>query len=56
MVYTAQDLSISAGNVRKDAFSTLLEARNWLDDAKHTDKYGNAFTPSTMTVDDFLTQ
>lgn len=39
------------GKRQERCFSTLPEARNWLDSAKHTDKYGNAFTPSTMTVD-----
>ncbi|MEY8260488.1 hypothetical protein AALA80_09065 [Oscillospiraceae bacterium 50-60] len=39
------------GKRQERCFSALPEARNWLDDAKHTDKYGNAFTPSIMTVD-----
>ena len=42
------------GKRQERCFSTLPEARNWLDGAKHTDKYGNAFTPSTMTVDDWF--
>ncbi len=32
-------------------FSTLPEARNWLEDAKYTDKHDNLFVPSDMTVD-----
>ena len=39
------------GKRQERCFSSLPEVRNWLDDAKHTDKYGNAFIPSTMTVD-----
>lgn len=32
-------------------FSTLPEARNWLDDAKYADKHGNLFVPTDVTVD-----
>ena len=32
-------------------FSTLPEARNWLEDAKYADKHNNLFLPSDMTVD-----
>ena len=32
-------------------FSTLPEARNWLEDAKYADKHDNLFVPSDMTVD-----
>lgn len=32
-------------------FSTLPEARNWLEDAKYADKHGNLYVPSDMTVD-----
>jgi len=39
------------GKRQEKCFSTLPEARNWLDDAKNADKYGNAFIPSSMTVD-----
>ena len=50
MVYTAQDLSISVENVRKGAFLLFQKHETgWM--MPHTDKYGNAFTPSIMTVD-----
>ena len=42
------------GKRQERCFSTLPEAQNWLDDAKYTDKYGNAFAPSIMTVDTVL--
>ena len=32
-------------------FSSLPEARNWLDDAKYADKHENIFVPPDMTVD-----
>ena len=32
-------------------FSTLPEARNWLEDAKYADKHDNLYIPSDMTVD-----
>ena len=32
-------------------FSTLPEARNWLEDARYADKHGNLLIPSEMTVD-----
>ena len=32
-------------------FSTLPEARNWLEDAKYEDRHDNLFVPSDMTVD-----
>ena len=32
-------------------FSTLPEARNWLEDAKYADKHDNLYVPSDMTVD-----
>lgn len=39
------------GKRQEKCFSTLPEARKWLDNAKNTDKYGSAFAPSAMTVD-----
>lgn len=39
------------GKRQEKCFSTLPEARKWLDSAKNMDKYGNTFTPSGMTVD-----
>ena len=32
-------------------FSTLPEARNWLEDAKYADKHNELFVPSDVTVD-----
>ena len=32
-------------------FSTLPEARNWLEDAKYADKHDNPYVPADMTVD-----
>lgn len=32
-------------------FSTLPEARNWLEDARYADRHDNVFAPSDMTVD-----
>lgn len=32
-------------------FSTLPEARNWLEDARYTDKHSNSFIPADITVD-----
>ena len=32
-------------------FSTLPEARNWLEDAKYADKHNDVFIPTDMTVD-----
>ena len=32
-------------------FSTLPEARNWLEDAKYADKHNEPFVPSDLTVD-----
>ena len=39
------------GKRQEKCFSNLPEARKWLENAKNTDKYGNVFTPSGMTVD-----
>ena len=35
-------------------FSTLPEARNWLEDARYADKHGNLLIPSAMTVDEWF--
>lgn len=40
-----------AGKRQEKCFSTLPEARNWLDNAKHDDKQGKGFAPANMTVD-----
>lgn len=39
------------GKRHEKYFSTIPEARNWLDDAKYADKHDNLFSPSDMTVD-----
>lgn len=39
------------GKRQENYFSTLPEARNWLEDAKYADKHVNVFVPSDMTVD-----
>ena len=39
------------GKRQEDYFSTLPEARNWLEDARYADKHDNIFVPSDMTVD-----
>lgn len=35
-------------------FSTIPEARNWLDEAKYTDNHEDIFVPSDMTVDEWF--
>lgn len=39
------------GKRHEKYFSTIPEARNWLDDARYADKHDNLFSPSDMTVD-----
>ncbi len=39
------------GKRHEKYFSTIPEARNWLDDARYEDKHDNLFVPSDMTVD-----
>lgn len=39
------------GKRHEKYFSTIPEARNWLDDARYADKHDNMFAPSDMTVD-----
>lgn len=39
------------GKRQENYFSTLPEARNWLEDAKYADKHVNVFVPSDITVD-----
>lgn len=48
--YYARFVSKS-GKRKEDYFSTLPEARNWLESARYTDKHDNVFVPSDMTVD-----
>ena len=49
-LYTAR--FVNKHGVRQEKFfSTIPEARNWLDDARYADKHDNVFVPSDMTVD-----
>ena len=41
----------SEGKRQVKCFSSLPEARNWLEDAKYADKHENIFVPPDMTVD-----
>lgn len=49
-LYSARFVS-KQGKRQVKCFSTLPEARNWLEDAKYADKHDNVFLPSDMTVD-----
>lgn len=42
------------GKRHEKYFSTIPEARNWLDDMRYADKYGNLLIPSDMTVDEWF--
>ncbi len=42
---------IKTGKRQVKCFSSLPEARNWLDDAKYADQHENIFVPPDMTVD-----
>ena len=49
-LYTARFVN-KRGLRQEKFFSTIPEARNWLDDARYADKHDNVFVPSDMTVD-----
>ena len=49
-LYSARFVT-KAGKRQVKCFSSLPEARNWLDDAKYADKHENIFVPPDMTVD-----
>ena len=49
-LYSARFVT-KTGKRQVKCFSSLPEARNWLDDAKYADKHENIFVPSDMTVD-----
>ena len=49
-LYSARFVS-KQGKRQVKCFSTLPEARNWLEDAKYADKHDNVFLPLDMTVD-----
>lgn len=51
--YSARFVTTSGKRVEK-YFDTLPEARNWLDDAKYADRYGEFSAPSCMIVDEWL--
>lgn len=42
------------GKRHEKYFSTVQEARNWLDDARYADKHDHIFVPSDMTVDSWF--
>ncbi len=52
-LYSARFVDKSGKRLEK-CFSTLPEARNWLDDAKYADKHSDVFIPSDMTVNDWF--
>lgn len=48
---------LSKSGKRKEAyFSTLPEARNWLEDARYADHHANVFIPADITVDEWFEQ
>ena len=49
-LYSARFVS-SEGKRQVKCFSSLPEARNWLEDAKYADKHEDVFVPSDTTVD-----
>lgn len=49
-LYSARFVS-SEGKRQVKCFSSLPEARNWLEDTKYADKHENIFVPPDMTVD-----
>lgn len=42
------------GKRQEKCFSTVQEARNWLEKAKYEDKHSNVFVPADITVDEWL--
>ncbi len=42
------------GKRQERCFSTVQEARNWLEKAKYEDKHSNVFVPADMTVDEWF--
>jgi len=42
------------GKRQEKCFSTVQEARNWLEKAKYEDKHINVFVPADMTVDEWF--
>ena len=59
-IYQRKDRLFSArfvnqqGKRQEKCFSTVQEARNWLEKAKYEDKHSNVFVPSVLTVDEWF--
>lgn len=49
-LYSARFVT-KTGKRQVKCFSSLPEARNWLDDANYADKHENIFVPPDMTLD-----
>ena len=52
-LYSARFVS-SEGKRQVKCFSSLPEARNWLEDAKYADRHEDVFAPSDMTVTEWF--
>ena len=52
-LYSARFVS-SEGNRQVKCFSSLPEARNWLEDAKYADRHEDVFAPPDMTVTEWF--
>ncbi len=52
-LYSARFVS-SEGKRQVKCFSSLPEARNWLEDAKHADRHEDVFAPPDMTVTEWF--
>lgn len=52
-LYSARFVNIQ-GKRQEKCFSTIQDARNWLEKAKYEDKYSNVFVPADMTVGDWF--
>ena len=52
-LYTARFVD-RYGKRKEKFFSTVPEARNWLEEARYSDKHDNVFVQSNMTVDDWF--
>ena len=52
-LYSARFVS-SEGKRQVKCFSSLPEARNWLEDAKYADRHEDVFAPPDMTVTEWF--
>ena len=52
-LYSARFVS-SEGKCQVKCFSSLPEARNWLEDAKYADRHEDVFAPPDMTVTEWF--